>query len=116
MSQNTTARPTFASPSSRSETEAVAPKATAQKISVAENGTESSRLREEMEKMITDIKSTKQEISEVQNNMASTTNSMANRSGAASGASPIVNRVEQERLKRLEQSLIEKRRQTRRIP
>jgi hypothetical protein len=109
MSQTTTVRPTSASPGARPDTADVAPKATAQKLSVAETATESSRLREEMEKMIADIKSTKQEMTEVQNNMASTSNSIASRSGSSnSGATPIVNRAEQERLRRLEQSLTEK--------
>lgn len=108
MSQTTATHPTSTSPSSRIETEAVAQKATAQKLSVADTGTESSRLREEMEKMIADIKSTKQEITEVQNNMASTSSSMAVKTGTNYGTTPIVNRAEQERLRRLEQSLTEK--------
>ena len=108
MSQTTTVRPTSASPSARTDTADVGPKSTAQKLSVAETGTESSRLREEMEKMIADIKSTKEEMTEVQNNMASTSNSIASKAGSSYGSAPVVNRAEQERLRRLEQSLTEK--------
>lgn len=105
-SQTTTTRPTLATLIDRTETAAATTKATAQKLSVTDNGTESSMLREEIEKMLADIKSTKKEMTEVQNNITSSSESRSD--GAASGAMPIVNRAEQERLRRLEQSLTEK--------
>lgn len=108
MTQTTAVRPTFASPAANTETAAIAAKPTAQKLSVAETSSESSRLREEMEKMIADIKSTKEEITGVQNNLANPSNSLGKSSGSYAGATPVINRAEHERLRRLEQSLNEK--------
>lgn len=68
---------------------------------------ESTRIREEMEKMLADIKSTKQEMAVAQNNISSAGNPTS-LSGASSTGPQINTRAEQERLRRLEQSLNEK--------
>lgn len=85
-------------------------KAKSQKIIESDSSNnESSRLREEMEKMIADIKSTKQEISASQDTIASSEGALGNKAYSPSnGLVSPVNRAEQERLKRLEQSLTDK--------
>lgn len=71
---------------------------------------ESSRLREEMEKMIADIKTTKKEIADTQEGLGYSQSSLGSSSlGAANNTgTSYTNRAEQERLKRLEQSLNDK--------
>lgn len=71
---------------------------------------ESSRLREEMEKMIADIKTTKKEIADTQEGLGYSQSSLGSSSlGAANNTgTSSTNRAEQERLKRLEQSLNDK--------
>lgn len=88
-------------------------KTVAKKPVEVESNSESSRLRDEMEKMIADIKSTKSEIAGVEENMRPTETAARSQSNLTtnSGSSPnYVNRAEQERLKRLEQSLVDKER------
>lgn len=78
-----------------------------QQSSAAKANAESTKMREELEKMLADIKSTKQEIAEVQGNAASTSRSPGvSDSRADEGTN--MNRAEQERLRRLEQSLNDK--------
>jgi hypothetical protein len=88
---------------------AKATKAKTQKVIESDSSNESSRLRDEMEKMIADIKSTKQEISASHDTIAASESALGNKAYSASnGLVSPVNRAEQERLKRLEQSLNDK--------
>lgn len=88
---------------------AKATKAKTQKLVDSDSSNESSRLRDEMEKMIADIKSTKQEITGSRDTIAASESSLGNKAYSASnGLVSPVNRAEQERLKRLEQSLNDK--------
>lgn len=83
--------------------------AKSQKPVESDSSDESSRLREEMEKMIADIKSTKQEISGSKETIAASESALGNKAyGSTTNLVSPVNRAEQERLKRLEQSLIDK--------
>jgi hypothetical protein len=95
-----TYEPTIKSPVSRTKAkEAFRP----------DSSNESSRLRDEMEKMIADIKSTKEEITASKETIANSGSSLGNKAyGATSNLASPVNRAEQERLKRLEQSLNDK--------
>lgn len=75
----------------------------------SDTSNESSRLRDEMEKMIADIKSTKEEITASKETITASENSLGNKAyGVTSNLVSPVNRAEQERLKRLEQSLNDK--------
>lgn len=75
----------------------------------SDSSNESSRLRDEMEKMIADIKSTKEEITASKETITASENSLGNKAyGVTSNLVSPVNRAEQERLKRLEQSLNDK--------
>lgn len=105
--------PAPAAPSSGSGLEstkstAATTKTKAQKVVESDTGTESSRLRDEMEKMIADIKSTKQEISASKETIAASENALGNKSYTSTNLVSPVNRAEQERLKRLEQNLNDK--------
>ena len=82
-------------------------KSNSQKIVTEDSVAENSRFREEMEKIIVEIKNTKLEIEGVQSTIESKY-STVKKVGSNSRETSSINRSEQERLKRLEYSLNEK--------
>ncbi len=105
--QTPVSAPSFIMPKERSVTTSNKAKVNNNRLSGSESENRDSKLRDEVEKMIADIKNTKKEMSEVQNTITSRPKSYAQSSSGPTEALP-VNRGDQERLRRLEQSLNDK--------
>ena len=107
VSQANVARQAFVMPKERSEATSNKERIHAKKLAAIEAQSDGSRIRDEVEKMIKEIKNTKKEMSEVQNAIASATQSNG-KSTKNSFDTSSANRAEHERLKRLEQNLNDK--------